>query len=210
VHSGCRTGRGHGSCTARRQRCCCRSPQLIKARMRPGRSRLLPLSRCISALARHHPRALSFTPQHTRCAQACRLNEAQCYLNLQEWHRVAACCTLVLDGLEEVAYSPASAAAATKALYRRARAVHELGETDAAIKDLRRAAALQPKSMEVRSPQNVHISSPAALLAPEHELRRHVHRPTDGPLVLHCAPAAPAGARTFTAVHDGTRRNLRT
>mmetsp|Transcript_56228 Transcript_56228/g.167108 ORF Transcript_56228/g.167108 Transcript_56228/m.167108 type:complete len:262 (+) Transcript_56228:400-1185(+) len=45
VHSGCRTGRGHGSCTARRQRCCCRSPQLIKARMRPGRSRLLPLSR---------------------------------------------------------------------------------------------------------------------------------------------------------------------
>lgn len=71
---------------------------------------------------------------------SCLLNEAQCYIKLEQWERTTVCCGLVLKLEPEHA----------KALYRRGVANTRLEQWEAAKADLKQACLLEPKSREMR------------------------------------------------------------
>ena len=71
---------------------------------------------------------------------SCLLNEAQCYLKLEQWERATVCCGLVLK------LEPQHA----KALYRRGVANTQLEQWEEAKADLKQACLLEPKSREMR------------------------------------------------------------
>ncbi|KAL1504067.1 hypothetical protein AB1Y20_010477 [Prymnesium parvum] len=116
----------------------------------------------------------------------CTLNEAQCWLNVNAWEKAEDCCSKVLDrfaaggaatspaGVAPAGRSPVETSAMAKALYRRGRARHELGDARGAVEDLRHAARVDSKSKEVRELLQLCIASRKAAAGGEQELASHM------------------------------------